>query len=115
MESSEPLKYYETWTIDDVGKWLDKTVCLPQYKPIFEDLAIDGSLLAHIMDEDLQNDFQMRIRLHRIKVIEAIKKLNSESTKKIDIELTRQTSTELVDLDRSYNLKNNCDVSRGKL
>lgn len=78
MESSEPIREYENWGIDEVCNWLDKVVVLPQYKSIFMDLAIDGSLLSHILDEDLQNDFQIKIRLHRIKIIEAIKKLNTE-------------------------------------
>lgn len=78
MESSEPMKEYESWGIDEVCNWLDRVVALPQYKSTFTDLAIDGSLLSHILDEDLQNDFQIKIRLHRIKIIEAIKKLNTE-------------------------------------
>lgn len=54
MESSEPIKEYESWGIEDVGNWLVKSVNLPQYKQKFADLAIDGSLLAHILDEDLK-------------------------------------------------------------
>ena len=49
MESSEPIREYESWGIDEVCNWLNKTVALPQYKPIFTDLAIDGSLLSHIL------------------------------------------------------------------
>ena len=73
MESSEPIREYESWGIDEVCNWLEKTVALPQYKSIFTDLAIDGSLLTHILDDDLKNDFNIGIRLHRIKIIEAIK------------------------------------------
>ncbi|CAI2363993.1 unnamed protein product [Moneuplotes crassus] len=81
MEALDPCKTYERWTIEDVCSWLENTVSLPQYKTIFAELAIDGSLLPHILDDDLQNDFSIKIRLHRIKIIEAIKKLNSESRK----------------------------------
>ena len=38
-------------------------------------LGIDGSLLDHIRDEDLINDFGINVRLHRVKIIEGIKKL----------------------------------------
>ena len=41
------------------------------------DLCIDGSLLDHITDVDLQNDFGIQVRLHRVKVIEGIKKLQA--------------------------------------
>ena len=54
MEPSEPIKEYETWGIEDVCNWLEKSVNLPQYKSVFSDLAIDGTLLPHIMDEDLK-------------------------------------------------------------
>lgn len=90
MESTEPLKEYEAWNIDDVGNWLEKNVSLPQYKPTFAELAIDGSLLPHIQDDDLQNDFKIKIRLHRIKIIEAIKKLDVECTRKIEEDFSRK-------------------------
>lgn len=92
MESTGPMKEYESWQIEDVGNWLENTVCLPQYKLVFSDLAIDGSLLPHIMDEDLINDFQIKIRLHRIKIIQAIKKLNVECTHKIEEEFARKVN-----------------------
>ena len=40
-----------------------------------ESLVIDGSLLDHITDSDLQSDFGINVRLHRVKIIEGIKKL----------------------------------------
>jgi len=54
MESTIPPKEFESWGIEEVCQWLDKTVALPQYKSIFSDLAIDGSLLQHILDDDLK-------------------------------------------------------------
>lgn len=92
MESNVPAKEFESWGIEEVGAWLEKTVSLPQYKPIFADLAIDGSLLQHIMDEDLVNDFEIRIRLHRIKIIKAIEKLNTEHTRKIEDEFANRVN-----------------------
>ena len=45
-----------------------------------EDLAIDGGLLEHIEDVDLSGDFDIKIRLHRVKIIEGIKKLKKDFT-----------------------------------
>jgi hypothetical protein len=42
---------------------------------IIVSLGIDGSLMDHITDIDLQNDFGITVRLHRVKIIEGIKKL----------------------------------------
>lgn len=92
MEPSEGVKEYESWSIDDVSKWLEKIVKLPQYKSTFADLAIDGSLLGHIMDDDLQSDFQIKIRLHRIKILEAIKKLNTCEVVKVTNDFDRKVN-----------------------
>jgi hypothetical protein len=43
-------------------------------------LGIDGSLLDHIRDEDLQTDFGITVRLHRVKIIEGIKKLQVQAS-----------------------------------
>ena len=59
-----------------MGQWLEGVVFLPQYKDKFKELAIDGSLLPFIEDQDLQTDLGITIRLHRVKIIEAIKKLS---------------------------------------
>ena len=46
---------------------------------ILGSLGIDGSLLDHIQDEDLQADFGIAVRLHRVKIIEGIKKLQVQA------------------------------------
>lgn len=94
MELTDNQKEFECWGIEEVGSWLEKIVCLPQYKSTFAELAIDGSLLQHIMDDDLKSDFQITIRLHRIKILEAIKKLNTEFTRKIEQEFARRVNVE---------------------
>ena len=113
MEATEPLREHESWTIDDVCKWLEKTVCLPQYKPVFQDLAIDGSLLSHILDDDLKSDFQIKIRLHRIKILEAIKKLNTEFTRKIEDDFTRQCNIGSQERDKSEDEKQSYECAKG--
>jgi len=78
---------YKDWDSNDVLGWLEEHLKLPQYKEVFGKisnfyltfwiggLGIDGSLLDHIRDEDLQTDFGISVRLHRVKIIEGIKKL----------------------------------------
>jgi len=62
------------WTVADVGEWL-QCIDLSQYRRNFESLKIDGSLLFEITDSDLDMDLSIKIRLHRVKLLEAIKKL----------------------------------------
>ena len=98
-QSASSLDYKE-WLMHDVLQWLDEHLKLPHYKEVFckwlqsygfvkllitwtfsylilslERLGIDGSLLDHITDADLQSDFGINVRLHRVKIIEGIKKL----------------------------------------
>jgi len=54
------------------------TFPLIHYRSIVS-LGIDGSLLDHIQDEDLQSDFGIAVRLHRVKIIEGIKKLQVQA------------------------------------
>lgn len=62
------------WTVSDVAEWL-QSIDLSQYRRNFEALRIDGSLLFEINDQDLDMDLNVKVRLHRVKIIEAIKKL----------------------------------------
>ena len=62
------------WTVAEVGEWL-QSIDLSQYRRNFESLKIDGSLLFEITDQDLDMDLSVKIRLHRVKLLEAIKKL----------------------------------------
>jgi len=40
-------------------------------------LAVDGSMFDFITDQDLENDMNIKVRLHRIKIIEGIKRLKA--------------------------------------
>lgn len=42
---------------------------------VLEDIGIDGSIIDHVTDADLEKDFGISVRLHRVKIIENIKKL----------------------------------------
>lgn len=68
------------WTIDQVSEWLN-SLELPQYRAKFEALGIDGGLLLQITENDLINDLQISIRLHRHKLLESLKKLKEEQPK----------------------------------
>lgn len=82
-------------------------MALPQYKGVFAELAIDGTLLQHIMDEDLINDFEIRIRLHRIKILEAIKKLNAEHTRKIEEDFANRVNLDDDEAEEDKNISGN--------
>lgn len=62
------------WTVADVSEWL-QSIELSQYIHTFEALKIDGGLLFEVTDQDLDQDLNVKIRLHRVKILEAIKKL----------------------------------------
>ena len=40
-----------------------------------EEIGIDGQIIDHVTDTDLEQDFGIKVRLHRVKIIEGIKKL----------------------------------------
>ncbi len=40
-----------------------------------EEIGVDGQIMDHITEVDLQQDFAIKVRLHRVKIIEGIKKL----------------------------------------
>jgi len=68
-------KKYDQWTTKDAILWLEESLRLPQYKSNFLELALDGTMFDFITDTDLENDLNIKVRLHRIKIIEGIKRL----------------------------------------
>lgn len=40
-----------------------------------EEIGVDGQIMDHITEVDLQEDFGIKVRLHRVRIIEGIKKL----------------------------------------
>lgn len=43
-----------------------------------EEIGVDGQIIDHITEVDLQQDFDIKVRLHRVKIIEGIKKLQQK-------------------------------------
>jgi pSer/pThr/pTyr-binding forkhead associated (FHA) protein len=70
MERKRP----ETWNFKEVSEWL-QTIGLPVYREKFEQIRIDGPLLFEVQEDDLKNDLQVTIRLHRVKILQEIQKL----------------------------------------
>ena len=40
-----------------------------------EEIGVDGQIIEHITEVDLQDDFGIKVRLHRVKILEGIKRL----------------------------------------
>jgi hypothetical protein len=78
MQSTK--KHYQQWDTAEVGEWLTNVVKLPQYSKQFEDIGVDGQIIDHITDTDLEGDFAIKVRLHRVKIIEGIKKLQQDGS-----------------------------------
>ena len=51
--SEKPLR---DWTHEEVLMWLNNSLKLPQYQPVFQELSLDGEMLENITEEDLKND-----------------------------------------------------------
>jgi hypothetical protein len=49
---------------------------------MFEEIGVDGQIIDHITDIDLEKDFGIQVRLHRVKIIEGIKKLRKDDLEK---------------------------------
>eukprot|EP00357_Protocruzia_adherens_P032726 CAMPEP_0114998274 /NCGR_PEP_ID=MMETSP0216-20121206/15401_1 /TAXON_ID=223996 /ORGANISM="Protocruzia adherens, Strain Boccale" /LENGTH=609 /DNA_ID=CAMNT_0002362823 /DNA_START=61 /DNA_END=1890 /DNA_ORIENTATION=- len=75
---------YEKWNIDAVSDWVVSNLKLTQYSQRFKDMSIDGSILDHITEEDLINDLDIKVRLHRIKILEGIKRLKESKLTRDD-------------------------------
>lgn len=61
-----------------MADWLTNKLKLPQYSEKFKDIGVDGSIIEYITDTDLEKDFGIILRLHRVKIIEGIKALQTE-------------------------------------
>jgi pSer/pThr/pTyr-binding forkhead associated (FHA) protein len=70
MERRRP----ESWSCKEVCDWLC-SIGLAQYKEKFESLGIDGALLFEAKEDDLKNDLEVGVRLHRVKLQQEIVKL----------------------------------------
>lgn len=70
---AQKFKSYKGWDTQDVSDWLVNKLKLPQYSEKFKEIGVDGQIIEHITDTDLEKDFGIILRLHRVKIIEGIK------------------------------------------
>ncbi len=55
---------------------------MPQYGAQFEEIGVDGQIIDHVTESDLETDFGIKVRLHRVKIIEGIRKLQLDQQSK---------------------------------
>lgn len=58
----------ESWTKSDVVEWL-RIIKMGKYAPNFQELGVDGWIILDLDEEDLENDLQISIKLHRKKIL----------------------------------------------
>lgn len=63
-----------SWTNEEVIEWL-RGLKYDQYVPSFVENLIDGDLLVEMEDSDLKDDLNVKMRLHRVKLLKSIKKI----------------------------------------
>ena len=70
-----------SWRCEDVLSWLS-SIQLDQYAERFKLLKVDGQMLMDLIDNeaDLVNDFHVKIRVHRSKLMRELRLLASDNT-----------------------------------
>ena len=63
-------KTVSSWTTSDVSDWLSSyDGNLSRYTSNFANVGVDGDMLIQMNDEDLKEDLNVKIRLHRVKIL----------------------------------------------
>ena len=63
---------YSEWSNSDIIFWLSSKINLGKYSKAFEEMAVDGDMIEYITEKDLELDFKVNVRLHRIKIMKHI-------------------------------------------
>ncbi|GLD97439.1 hypothetical protein PINS_up006123 [Pythium insidiosum] len=87
------------WTAAHVAQWLETTVQLPQYRHIVELKGVDGAMLPHLADSDLQLLLGIAHPLHRQRILRHIDRLRDRELLTHGVDLG-QLSDYLAVLDR---------------
>ena len=78
--TSEPtLGAAREWSVRDVVTWVEENLELPTLGANFARNAIDGALLLHLTERDLEDMLNVRLPMHRRKLLMGIHKLRGES------------------------------------
>jgi hypothetical protein len=65
---NQNLKDPESWKNEDVLLWL-KIIKMDQYTDRFHELKVDGWIILEIDEDDLIDDLNISIKLHRKKIL----------------------------------------------
>ena len=57
------------WTREAVASWV-ASLGFPEYSSAFLTLQVDGFMMMNITESDLAEDVGIKVRLHRVKIIE---------------------------------------------
>ena len=61
----------ELWSFSDVSNWLSK-IQMKEYKDIFKESKIDGTMLLILSEDDLLNGLNIENMMHRKRLIRAL-------------------------------------------
>jgi pSer/pThr/pTyr-binding forkhead associated (FHA) protein len=75
------------WGLSEVSAWL-QTLGLSQYIEGFHCLGIDGPLLSQMTDDDLKADLGVKVRLHRVKILDHLQRLRTPESEACDPEIS---------------------------
>jgi hypothetical protein len=56
---------------------------MTRYAHTFQDLGIDGQMLLNLTEEDLETDLEVKIRIHRVKLLEHIAAMKNRNSAEI--------------------------------
>eukprot|EP00937_MAST-01D_sp_MAST-1D-sp2_P006601 g6601.t1 len=88
------------WTPQQVGRWLQNVLRLPQYKYAFVDGGVDGTMLLLLQDSDLEHMLQVPLSLHRRMILAAVDRLRARQSYEDDGVDNRQLEQYLAIVER---------------
>lgn len=80
------------WTVPEVGHWVKHVLGFPKYKNMFIKNEISGKILSKLTDEQLKEDFRISVVGHRITILEEIKSLTRNRSRRTHVTLPSNSS-----------------------
>uniref|UniRef100_K3X265 SAM domain-containing protein n=1 Tax=Globisporangium ultimum (strain ATCC 200006 / CBS 805.95 / DAOM BR144) TaxID=431595 RepID=K3X265_GLOUD len=65
------------WNVENVCLWLHEDVGVPEVVPRFQQRRCDGEMLLDLTESDLINDFGVKNRIHRERILNAIEAIKT--------------------------------------
>lgn len=72
-------KFPEIWTQEEIKIWLE-IIGMEKYAPNFEEMGVDGYLILDLEEKDIEEELQIKTKLHRKKIQKAIEVLKEYTT-----------------------------------